>query len=42
MVTDVVGHGYSPVIEVPTDTPLREEQAWSYFRDMVLGIEYCE
>ncbi|KAK2708388.1 hypothetical protein QYM36_014110, partial [Artemia franciscana] len=28
------------VIEVPTDTPLSEQQAWSYFRDIVLGIEY--
>ncbi|XP_071543209.1 uncharacterized protein [Panulirus ornatus] len=28
------------VMEIPTDTPLNEEQAWSYFRDVVLGIEY--
>ncbi|XP_066144580.1 calcium/calmodulin-dependent protein kinase kinase 1 isoform X1 [Euwallacea fornicatus] len=28
------------VLEVPTDHPLDEEKAWSYFRDVVLGIEY--
>lgn len=31
---------YSPVMEVPTDSPLSEEQARLYFRDVVLGIEY--
>lgn len=30
------------VLEVPTDKPLSEEEAWTYFRDVVLGIEYCE
>ncbi|KAJ0021940.1 hypothetical protein NQD34_009430 [Periophthalmus magnuspinnatus] len=30
-----------PVMEVPTDNPLTEEQARFYFRDVVLGIEYC-
>lgn len=30
------------VLEVPTDKPLSEEQAWNYFRDVILGIEYCE
>ncbi|XP_051969509.1 calcium/calmodulin-dependent protein kinase kinase 1-like isoform X1 [Xyrauchen texanus] len=29
-----------PVMEVPTDTPFNEDQAWPYFRDIVLGIEY--
>ncbi|XP_041851003.1 calcium/calmodulin-dependent protein kinase kinase 1b [Melanotaenia boesemani] len=29
-----------PVMEVPTDNPLTEEQARFYFRDIVLGIEY--
>lgn len=29
-------------MEVPTDSPLTEEQARFYFRDVVLGIEYCE
>lgn len=29
-----------PVIEIPTSTPLSETQAWTYFRDVVLGIEY--
>ncbi|XP_050299259.1 calcium/calmodulin-dependent protein kinase kinase 1 isoform X2 [Anthonomus grandis grandis] len=28
------------VLDVPTDQPLSEEKAWSYFRDVVLGIEY--
>ncbi|XP_064095997.1 calcium/calmodulin-dependent protein kinase kinase 1-like isoform X3 [Macrobrachium nipponense] len=28
------------VLEVPTDTPLSEDQAWVYFRDVVLGLEY--
>ncbi|KAJ9580240.1 hypothetical protein L9F63_004113, partial [Diploptera punctata] len=28
------------VLEVPTDTPLTEAQAWGYFRDVVMGIEY--
>lgn len=31
-----------PVIEVPTDEPLTEDQALFYFRDVVLGIEYCK
>lgn len=30
------------VMEVPTDSPLSEDQAWGYFRDVVLGIEYRE
>ncbi|XP_019750658.1 calcium/calmodulin-dependent protein kinase kinase 1 [Hippocampus comes] len=29
-----------PVLEVPTDNPLSEEQARLYFRDVILGIEY--
>ncbi|XP_077422730.1 calcium/calmodulin-dependent protein kinase kinase 1b isoform X2 [Vanacampus margaritifer] len=29
-----------PVMEVPTDEPLTEEQAGFFFRDLVLGIEY--
>ncbi|XP_061733355.1 calcium/calmodulin-dependent protein kinase kinase 1-like [Nerophis ophidion] len=29
-----------PVMEVPTDDPLTEEQARFYFRDVVLGTEY--
>ncbi|XP_037088584.1 calcium/calmodulin-dependent protein kinase kinase 1-like [Pollicipes pollicipes] len=28
------------VITIPTDAPLLEEQAWRYFRDMVMGIEF--
>nr|XP_057943761.1 calcium/calmodulin-dependent protein kinase kinase 1 isoform X1 [Doryrhamphus excisus] len=29
-----------PVMEVPTDNPLSEEQARLYLRDIILGIEY--
>lgn len=29
-----------PVMEVPTDEPLSEEQARLYFRDVILGMEY--
>lgn len=29
-----------PVMEVPSDTPLSEEQARLYFRDVILGMEY--
>lgn len=32
----------SAVMEVPTDKPFTEEQARFYFRDLVLGIEYCK
>lgn len=28
------------VLEVPTNTPITEEQAWKYFRDVIMGIEY--
>ncbi|XP_042209895.1 calcium/calmodulin-dependent protein kinase kinase 1-like [Homarus americanus] len=28
------------VMEIPTDSPLGEDKAWSYFRDVVMGIEY--
>ncbi|XP_065170074.1 calcium/calmodulin-dependent protein kinase kinase 1 isoform X2 [Atheta coriaria] len=28
------------VLDVPTDKPLSEDDAWAYFRDVVLGIEY--
>lgn len=28
------------VLQVPTDVPLNEEQAWTYFREVVSGIEY--
>lgn len=30
------------VLSIPTDTPLSEERAWAVFRDVVLGLEYCE
>ena len=29
------------IIDIPAETPLSEEQAWKYFRDLVKGIEYC-
>ena len=29
-----------PVVEIPMDTPLSEEQAWVHFRDLLKGIEY--
>ncbi|XP_069613580.1 calcium/calmodulin-dependent protein kinase kinase 1 isoform X2 [Ranitomeya imitator] len=38
MVFDLLRKG--PVMEVPSDHPFSEEQAWVYFRDIVLGIEY--
>ncbi|XP_068585589.1 calcium/calmodulin-dependent protein kinase kinase 1 isoform X2 [Cebidichthys violaceus] len=38
MVFDLMPKG--PVMEVPTDVPLTEEQARLYFRDIILGIEY--
>ncbi|XP_064618975.1 calcium/calmodulin-dependent protein kinase kinase 1-like isoform X2 [Lineus longissimus] len=28
------------VMEVPTDIPFSEDQAWSYFRDIIMGTEY--
>uniref|UniRef100_A0ACB8EDR2 Calcium/calmodulin-dependent protein kinase kinase 1 n=1 Tax=Sphaerodactylus townsendi TaxID=933632 RepID=A0ACB8EDR2_9SAUR len=40
MVFDLLRKG--PVMEVPCDSPFTEEQARLYFRDIVLGIEYCE
>ncbi|NP_001124097.1 calcium/calmodulin-dependent protein kinase kinase 1b [Danio rerio] len=38
MVFELVPKG--PVMEVPTDSPLTEEMAHLYFRDIILGIEY--
>lgn len=32
---------HRPVMEVPSGDPLPEEQARLYFRDIILGIEYC-
>lgn len=32
----------SPVLNIPTDKPLKEERAWSVFRDAVQGLEYCK
>ena len=32
----------SAVMEVPSEDILTEEQAWYYYRDIILGIEYCK
>lgn len=31
-----------PVIDIPTENPLSEDLARRYFRDVLLGVEYCE
>ena len=28
------------VIEIPTETPFLEEEAWAHIRDVLLGLEY--
>ncbi|XP_071094192.1 calcium/calmodulin-dependent protein kinase kinase 1-like isoform X2 [Haliotis cracherodii] len=38
MVFELVEKG--EVMAVPTSSPLSENQAWCYFRDVILGIEY--
>lgn len=30
------------VLSIPTDQPLTEERVWCIFRDVLLGLEYCE
>ena len=30
------------LLEVPTDKPLTEEEAWRSVRDVISGLEYCE
>lgn len=30
------------VIQLPTEKPLDEDTAWSHFRDVIKGVEYCE
>ncbi len=30
------------VLEIPTTEPLKEPVAWNYFRDTVMGLEYCK
>lgn len=30
------------ILNVPTDQPLSENEAWHYFRDVISGIEYCK
>lgn len=31
-----------PVIDIPTDSPHTEELSRKYFRDALLGVEYCK
>ncbi len=31
-----------PVIHIPCENPLSEEQSWKYFRDLVQGVEHCK
>ncbi|VDK76412.1 unnamed protein product [Litomosoides sigmodontis] len=38
MVFELLENG--PVLEIPTKNPLDERIAWSYFRDIVKGLEY--
>ncbi|CAG9532006.1 unnamed protein product [Cercopithifilaria johnstoni] len=38
MVFEIIENG--PVLEIPTENPLDERIAWSYFRDVVKGLEY--
>lgn len=30
------------ILSIPTQEPLSENETWSYFRDVILGIEYCK
>ncbi|VDK74944.1 unnamed protein product [Onchocerca ochengi] len=38
MVFELLENG--PVLEIPTDNPLDEKTAWTYFRDTIRGLEY--
>uniref|UniRef100_A0A915Q899 Protein kinase domain-containing protein n=1 Tax=Setaria digitata TaxID=48799 RepID=A0A915Q899_9BILA len=38
MVFELLENG--PVLEIPTENPLDERTAWSYFRDTLKGLEY--
>lgn len=35
---ELLEHG--PVVEVPSDNPMEEDQARTRFRDLLMGIEY--
>lgn len=39
MVFEFVERG--AVLDIPTENPLTEDTAWSYFRDTLRGLEYC-
>lgn len=39
LVFELLQHG--EVLAIPTETPLAEDRAWSVFRDVLLGVEYC-
>ena len=30
------------LLEVPAEKPLSEKETWKSFRDVILGLEYCE
>ena len=30
------------LLEVPTEKPLTEDEAWRCFRDVISGLEYCK
>ena len=30
------------LLEIPTEKPLLEREAWKCFRDVILGLEYCK
>lgn len=40
LVFELVKNG--EVLHIPTKTPLSEERARQCFRDVILGVEYCE
>lgn len=30
-----------PILNIPAEEALSEHETWRYFRDVILGIEYC-
>ena len=30
------------ILEIPTEKPLTEDEAWRSFRDVISGLEYCK
>ena len=39
-VFEFLRHG--ELLEIPSETPLSEEETWKSFRDVVQGLEYCK